>query len=100
MPLSKVTKEEFEQARLEYRQEIQDDFSGVYTIESVRMYRVKKGDNIWTLCNEVFSIPLWLMKKYNPDVDLYSLRRSQTLAIPVLEKREGREDDSTPPMAL
>jgi membrane-bound lytic murein transglycosylase D len=100
IPLSKVTKEEFEQARLEYHQEIQEDFSGVYTIESVRMYRVKKGDNIWTLCNEVFSIPLWLMKKYNPDVDLYSLRRSQTLAIPVLEKREGREDDSTPPMAL
>jgi membrane-bound lytic murein transglycosylase D len=101
IPLSKVTKEEFEQARLEYHQEIQEDFSSVYTIESARMYRVKNGDSIWTLCNDVFSIPLWLMKKYNPDVDLYRLRRAQTLAIPVLEKREGREEDaSTPPMAL
>jgi membrane-bound lytic murein transglycosylase D len=100
IPLFKVTKEEFEQARLEYHQEIQEDFSSAYTIESVRMYRVKNGDNIWTLCNDVFGIPLWLMKKYNPDVNLYSLRRSQTLAIPVLEKREGPEDESTPPTEL
>jgi membrane-bound lytic murein transglycosylase D len=100
IPLFRVTKEEFEQARLEYHQEIQEDFSSVYTIESVKMYRVKNGENIWTLCNDVFGIPLWLMKKYNPDVDLYSLRRSQTLAIPVLEKREGREDENTPPTEL
>jgi membrane-bound lytic murein transglycosylase D len=93
IPLFRVTKEEFEQARLEYHQEIQQDFSRVYSIESVKMYQVKNGDNIWTLCNDVFSIPLWLMKQYNPDVDLYSLRRSQMLAIPVLEEREGREDD-------
>jgi len=100
LPLVKVSKKEFEEARLEYHQEIQEDFSSVYNIESVKMYQVKNGDNIWTLCNDVFSIPLWLMKKYNPDVDFYSLRQSQTVAIPVLEKREEREDDSPPPMAL
>jgi hypothetical protein len=35
----------------------------------------------------VFKLPLWLVKKYNPDVDFYSLKRSQKLAIPVVEKR-------------
>jgi membrane-bound lytic murein transglycosylase D len=87
IPLDNVSREQFEQARLEYHQEIQEDFFSVYKIESVRIYRVKNGDSIWTLCNEVFKLPLWLLKEYNPDVDFYDLRRSQKLAIPVVEKR-------------
>jgi membrane-bound lytic murein transglycosylase D len=87
IPLDNVSREQFEQARLEYHQEVEEDFFIVYKIESVQLYRVKNGDNIWTLCNEVFNVPLWLVKKYNPDVDFYNLRRSQRLGIPVVEKR-------------
>jgi len=87
IPLDNVSREQFEQARIEFHQELQEDFFSVYKIESVQIYRVKNGDNIWTLCNDVFKLPLWLVKKYNPDVDFYSLKRSQKLAIPVVEKR-------------
>ncbi|MGD9031910.1 MAG: transglycosylase SLT domain-containing protein [Desulfobacteraceae bacterium] len=87
IPLDNVSREQFEQARIEFHQELQEDFFSVYKIESVQIYRVKNGDNIWTLCNEVFKLPLWLVKKYNPDVDFYNLRRSEKLAIPVVEKR-------------
>jgi membrane-bound lytic murein transglycosylase D len=86
IPLDNVSREQFEQARLEYHQEIQEDFFSAYKVESVQIYRVKNGDSIWSLCNEVFNLPLWLLKEYNPDVDLYNLRRSQKLAIPVVEK--------------
>jgi len=91
IPLDRVSKEQFEEARFEYHQEIQEDFFGTYKVETLQVYRVKNGDNIWTLCNEVFSIPLWLVKKYNPGVDFGDLRWSQRLAIPVVQKRdEGR----------
>ncbi len=88
IPLDNVSREQFEQARLEYHQEIQEDFFGAYKVESVQIYRVKNGDSVWTLCNDVFNLPLWLLKEYNPDVDLHNLRRSQKLAIPVVEKRK------------
>jgi membrane-bound lytic murein transglycosylase D len=95
IPLDNVSREQFEQARIEYHQELQEDFFEAYKIESVQIYRVKRGDNIWTLCNEVFNLPVWLVKKYNPDVDFYNLRRAQKLAIPVVEKRGEAPEEST-----
>ena len=95
IPLDNVSREQFEQARIEYHQELQEDFFSVYKIESVQIYRVKNGDSIWTLCNETFKLPLWLVKKYNPDVDFYNLRRSQKLAIPVVEKRSEAPGEAT-----
>jgi membrane-bound lytic murein transglycosylase D len=95
IPLDNVSREQFEQARIEFHQELQEDFFGAYKIDSVQIYRVKRGDNIWTLCNDVFKLPLWLVKKYNPDVDFYNLKRAQKLAIPVVEKRGEAPDEST-----
>jgi membrane-bound lytic murein transglycosylase D len=95
IPLDNVSREQFEQARIEYHQELQEDFFEAYKINSVQIYRVKRGDNIWTLCNEVFNLPLWLVKKYNPDVDFYNLRRAQKLAIPVVEKQGEAPEEST-----
>jgi membrane-bound lytic murein transglycosylase D len=86
IPLDRVSKEKFEEARFEYHQKIQEDFFGAYKIDAVQIYRVKNGDNIWTLCNEVFNMPLWLVKQYNPEVDFGDLRGSQKLVIPVAEK--------------
>ena len=95
IPLDNVSREQFEQSRIEFHQELQEDFFSAYKIESVQIYRVRRGDNIWTLCNDVFNLPLWLVKKYNPDVDFYTLIRAQKLAIPVVEKRGEAPEEST-----
>ncbi len=87
IPLERVSKEQFEEARFEYHENIQEDFLRAYKIETVQIYRVKNGDTIWTLCNEVFKTPLWLLKKYNPEVDFRDLEWSQKLMIPVVEKK-------------
>jgi len=86
IPLDRVSKEQFEEVRFEYHQKIQEDFFGAYKVAAVQVYRVKNGDNIWTLCNEIFKMPFWLVKKYNPEVDFSDLRWSQKLMIPVAEK--------------
>jgi membrane-bound lytic murein transglycosylase D len=87
IPLDRVSEEQFEEARFEYHKNIQEDFLSAHKIESVQIYRVKNGDNIWTLCNEVFKVPLWLLKKYNPEINFRELQWSQELMIPVVEKR-------------
>ncbi|UCF84702.1 MAG: transglycosylase SLT domain-containing protein [Desulfobacteraceae bacterium] len=86
IPLDRTAKEQFEEARFVYHKKIQEDFFNAYKIETVNTYRVKNGDNIWTLCNDVFKMPLWLLKKYNPEVDFNDLRWSQKLVVPVAEK--------------
>lgn len=86
IPLERVTKEEFEEKRFEFHQELAEDFFATYRVEKVLTYSIKKGDNIWTLSHQEFEVPLWLIKRYNGDVDFGALIPSQKLLIPVIEK--------------
>jgi len=91
IPLDKISKDQFEEIRFEYHKKIQEDFFSFYDIDAVQTYRVKKGDNIWALCNEAFEIPVWLVKKYNPKINFNDLRWSQNLVIPVVRKLAANE---------
>jgi membrane-bound lytic murein transglycosylase D len=86
IPLHKVTKDEFEEKRFEYHKELVEDFFATYRVEKILTYYIRPGDNIWTLSREEFEIPLWLIKKYNADIDFNALMPSQKLNIPVVEK--------------
>jgi membrane-bound lytic murein transglycosylase D len=82
--LAKVSKEEFEEKRYEYHKEIEEDFFAVYEIEGARLYRIKAGDNIWRLCQEEFSLPMWLVRKFNSAHDFSNLKLNEQLIIPVV----------------
>jgi membrane-bound lytic murein transglycosylase D len=87
IPLHKVSKEDFEEKRFEYHKGMEEDFFVSYKVENMKTYKIRDGDNIWTLCKEVFEVPFWLVVKYNPDLDFNSLRPSQELFIPVVEAK-------------
>jgi membrane-bound lytic murein transglycosylase D len=86
IPLHQVSKEEFEEKRFEYHKELSEDFFASYRVEKVKFYYIKKGDTIWDLSLEEFEVPLWLIKKYNVDLDFSALFPSQKLLIPIIEK--------------
>lgn len=80
--LSKVSLEEFEQKRMEYHQGIQEDFFSTYAVDDTFNHRIKRGENIWYLCNHVYEVPYWLIKRYNPDKNLQKLKPGDTIVIP------------------
>ena len=86
IPLHRVSKAEFEEKRIEYHQELAEDFFETYRIESVQTYTVKRGDNVWSLAREEFEVPMWLILRYNTDVDFNALMPSQMLRVPVTAK--------------
>jgi len=86
IPLHKISKEAFEEKRLEYHIELVEDFFSAYEIEDVKTYHIQKGDNIWRLCREVFQVPLWLVRKYNASLDFNDLKAAQPVNIPVVGK--------------
>lgn len=85
IPLTKVDKDRFEERRYEYHKEIEEDFFAAYRVEDVRSYQIKRGDNIWSLCQGEFELPFWLIKKYNENLDFNGLRPAQKLIVPVVE---------------
>ena len=89
VPLHRVTKEEFEEKRIEYHQELAEDFFETYRVEDVQTYIVKRGDNVWSLAKEEFEVPMWLIKRYNINVNFNELMPSQELRVPVTVKIIG-----------
>jgi len=87
IPLHQVSKEEFEEKRFEYHKELSEDFFASYRVEKVKFYYIKKGDTIWDLSLAEFEVPLWLIRKYNADLNFNLLIPSQKLTIPIIEKK-------------
>jgi membrane-bound lytic murein transglycosylase D len=55
----------------------------------VAEYQVKKGDTVWRLTQDELEIPLWLLRDYNPQVDLFSLRPGDLLVYPIVVPTGG-----------
>jgi peptidoglycan lytic transglycosylase D len=82
--LNRVSAKKFEEKRFDFHLETEEDFFSTYKIVGVSSYRVKKGDTVWEICRNKFDLPLWLLKKYNTNLDFSSLRSSQQLTIPII----------------
>ena len=85
IPLTRVAADQFESRRYEFHKRLQEDFYTAYRVGEIQRYRVRPGDSYWTLCREKFDLPLWLLKQYNADVNLATLRVHQPLTIPSVE---------------
>lgn len=83
---AKVSKEDFEEKRYEYHKEIEEDFFNAYKIEGAILYRIKQGDNTWTLSHDTFDLPFWLIRKYNTAHDFNNLKHDELLIIPEVGK--------------
>lgn len=96
LPVKKqAQKEQFNQQRLDYHQELQDEFRTRFKIAGVESYTVLSGDSAWSISNKQ-GVPLWLLKRYNPK--LFSGTQSQpgdTISLPVIETVAGDDKNGT-----
>jgi len=84
IPFSQVTPEEFAQKRQEYHKAVQEDFFNSFRVEKILIRNVKKGENLWVLCNKVYDIPIWLLGNFNPDRDMTTLAVGDPIIIPMV----------------
>ena len=85
LDFSKVTPDQFEARRLEYHKQLQETFFTQFRIKGSEPHVIKRGESVWVLAQQRYNIPIWLLRQYNPDVDLGSIRPGTTLVIPTLE---------------
>lgn len=81
---SRTIPDEFEEKRQEYHKGIQEDFFNNYEISKLAIRNVQKGETLWEICNEIYTIPLWLLSSYNSEKDIHSLSVGETIVIPVI----------------
>ena len=86
LDFSRVSPDRFLQRRLEYHKGIEEDFFGSFRITGTVEHRIERGENLWALSHRVYEVPTWLIRRYNPDVDLRRLVPGTRLRIPLAEK--------------
>jgi membrane-bound lytic murein transglycosylase D len=86
LPMREKTVLEFEEQRYEFHKEIEEDFFEAFSVQGIDIYEVKIGDNIWTICLNELEIPLWLLKKYNPEMNFNFLFPMQKIKYPIVTK--------------
>jgi membrane-bound lytic murein transglycosylase D len=79
-----VSAEEFHRRRLEYQRSLEEDFFSSYRVDTTQTHTVARGQNIWSICNDIYQLPMWLVAKYNTDRDLIRLQSGDQLVIPVV----------------
>jgi len=87
LDFSNTSPEDFERVRIEYHRALQEEFFTHWEIEGTRVHRVGPGDSLWVLSKRRFDVPIWLLRQYNPDIDLNALSTGTRLTIPRLRER-------------
>ncbi|MFK7898404.1 MAG: LysM peptidoglycan-binding domain-containing protein [Myxococcota bacterium] len=89
LSFSNISSDDFERVRIEFHRSMQEDFFAEWEIEDTLEHTVGSGDSLWLLSTRTFKVPIWLIRQYNPDVDLDSLSAGMKLTVPKLRQRMG-----------
>jgi len=91
LDFANVGPEVFEQRRTAYHRDLQEAFFARYRIEDVEAHVVRTGDSLWLLAQRRYNVPVWLLRQYNPDIDLDRVQPGTVVNFPRLKPLvEGR----------
>ncbi|MBU0499252.1 MAG: transglycosylase SLT domain-containing protein [Gammaproteobacteria bacterium] len=87
LALGRVSRKIFEERRLAFHESLQSSFFDRYRITTTREHRIGDGDSLWWLAIKRYNLPLWLLRQYNPDLEIEgTLPRGTVVKIPVVKK--------------
>jgi membrane-bound lytic murein transglycosylase D len=91
LEFSKITPDQFEAKRVEYHRQLQEAFFAQFRIKDTTTHVIRSGESIWVLAQQRYNIPIWLLRQYNPDLDLGAIMPGTKLVIPLVEATAAAE---------
>lgn len=92
LDFGRVDASTFEQRRVAFQQQQQGEFFAAYQIADIESHTVKSGESLWVLAARTYKVPVWLLRQYNPDVNLDRVQPGTVVKFPVLKKAVGGTD--------
>ncbi len=89
LDFTRVTPEVFMERRLDHHRALQERFFARYRIAGTSEHVVRSGESVWLLAERRYKVPIWLLRQYNPDMDLAVVRPGTRVVIPLLEGRKA-----------
>jgi membrane-bound lytic murein transglycosylase D len=85
LDLADTDAQTFEQRRIAYHQQLQGDFFASHRIANIEDHVVKPGESLWLLAERTYKVPVWLLRQYNPDLNLDRVQPGTVVRFPRLE---------------
>ena len=85
LDFSAVDRVIFEHRRLEYQRQTQEAFFLAYQITDTRDHVVRSGESLWVLALRTYRVPVWLLRQFNPDLDLDRVTPGTVVKFPELQ---------------
>ena len=80
-----VSRQRFEQQRIAYHRALDASYFADHHVAGTEVYLTRSGDSLWALTQRFPTLPSWLLRQYNPDVDFATLHPGTRLVIPEVE---------------
>ena len=90
LDFGEVNQEEFELRRRQFHVAQQENFFRNYRIHDLARHELAANENIASIARQRYSVPLWLLRQYNPGLDFSRVRVGQEIVFPIV----SRDDDA------
>tara|TARA_R110000824_G_scaffold7892_7_gene35995 strand:+ start:15529 stop:17670 length:2142 start_codon:yes stop_codon:yes gene_type:complete len=84
LDFSKTDRATFENRRRQFHRDLQQQYFANWRIQQTEQYAIKRRDFLDSLTRER-SVPMWLFRQYNPEVDFQRLQIGQVVVFPVVQ---------------
>jgi membrane-bound lytic murein transglycosylase D len=81
----KVGRESFIERRIAHHRGLQEDFFARYRITDTTEHKLRAGESLWSLAQQKYKVPVWLLRQYNPDLKLDQVRPGTRVIFPRLQ---------------
>jgi membrane-bound lytic murein transglycosylase D len=85
LDFSGVGKEEFAAKWFQYHRELQEAFFTRYRIIDTQVHQLQRGESLYVLTLRKYKVPVWLLRQYNPDLDLNRIQTGANIVFPQIE---------------
>lgn len=85
LDFAKVDQETFMARRIAYHRDIQEAFFVRYRIVETTAHNLRRGESVWDLTRR-YQVPVWLLRQYNPDLDIERVRPGMQVVFPQIER--------------
>ncbi len=95
LDFSRVDPETFVARRLAYHRRLQETFFSHYRVTETTVHRLRRGESVWELTQRRYRVPVWLLRQFNPDLDLDRVRPGRAIVFPQVEALDQAAGDAS-----
>lgn len=93
LDFSRATPDEFAALRIAYHRELQEAYFTRHRVTSTTEHKLRRGESLWVLTQRRYKVPVWLLRQYNPELDLDRVKPGDRIVFPRVERvQDGAPD--------